>query len=181
MKTRMPQNYESCLAIDPGNEQSAFVVLDKSFELAEFGKLYNNCMLDVVRDHSPLVDVIAIETPHPRGQMMTWQLISTAIWIGRFLQAVAPVRWVEVDRIDVKMHVCADPRAKDSNIRSALVERWGGKDRAVGKKANPGPLYGVSKDVWQALGVGVTVMEGVLKQSIVHAADPMSAIGSGAA
>ena len=43
-------------------------------------------------------------------------------------------------------------RAKDSNIRQALIDRFG----VVGTKKNPGWFYGVSKDVWAAIAVGVT-------------------------
>jgi hypothetical protein len=27
---------------------------------------------------------------------------------------------------------------------------------AVGRKANPGPLYGISRDVWSAIAIAVT-------------------------
>ena len=41
-------------------------------------------------------------------------------------------------------------KAKDSNIRQALIDRFG----PVGTKKNPGWFYGVSKDVWAAIAVG---------------------------
>src|SRR3990167_6090451 len=54
-------------------------------------------------------------------------------------------------------HLCHDSRAKDGNIRAALIDRFGpGKDRAIGRKATPGPLFGVSSDVWSALAIAVT-------------------------
>jgi hypothetical protein len=57
----------------------------------------------------------------------------------------------------VKMHLCGNTRAKDGNIRQALLDRFGpGKAIACGTKKQPGPLYGVSKDVWQALALAVT-------------------------
>jgi len=55
----------------------------------------------------------------------------------------------------VKMHLCGQARAKDANIRQALIDRFGGA-AAIGRKAAPGPLYGISGDVWQALGLAVT-------------------------
>ncbi len=42
-------------------------------------------------------------------------------------------------------------RAKDANISQALRDRFGEK----GTKAHPGWFYGVSKDVWSAIAVGV--------------------------
>jgi len=58
----------------------------------------------------------------------------------------------------VKLHLCGSARAKDTNIRQALIDRYGGS-AAIGKKAAPGPLYGVSKDVWSALAVAVTAAD----------------------
>jgi hypothetical protein len=43
-------------------------------------------------------------------------------------------------------------KAKDGNIRQALIDRFG----PVGTKKNPGWFYGFSGDVWQAYAVGVT-------------------------
>ena len=52
---------------------------------------------------------------------------------------------------------------RDANIRQALIDRYGpGKDRAIGRKLSPGPLYGLSGDCWSALAVAVTTTETVL-------------------
>ena len=64
-------------------------------------------------------------------------------------------------RKDVKLHLCGSPRAKDSNIRQALIDRFGpGKEKAIGLKKTPGPLYGVKSHVWAALAVAVTHLDG---------------------
>jgi hypothetical protein len=42
-------------------------------------------------------------------------------------------------------------RAKDSNIRQALIDRFG----EPGTKKVPGLLYGIKKDEWSALALGV--------------------------
>jgi hypothetical protein len=63
---------------------------------------------------------------------------------------------VLLPRRAVKLALCGDSRAKDANIRQALIDRFGGKDAAVGRKAAPGPLYGISRDVWSALAIAVT-------------------------
>jgi hypothetical protein len=60
-----------------------------------------------------------------------------------------------VYRHQVKMHICGHPRAKDSNIRQALIDKLG----PVGTKAAPGPLYGVKSHAWAAVAVAVTVQE----------------------
>lgn len=49
---------------------------------------------------------------------------------------------------------CARQGNKDSHVRNALIEIHGGSRQvAIGKKADPGPLYGVSSHAWQALGI----------------------------
>ena len=49
---------------------------------------------------------------------------------------------------------CARQGNKDSHVRNALIEIHGGSRQvAIGKKADPGPLHGVSSHAWQALGI----------------------------
>ena len=55
----------------------------------------------------------------------------------------------------MKLQLCRDSRAKDANIRQALIDRYGGP----GAIKKGGPLYKVSKDAWAALAVGVTYWE----------------------
>ena len=59
----------------------------------------------------------------------------------------------------VKSHLCHSAKANDSNIRQALIDRWGGDQVAIGRKKAPGPLYGFSGDMWAALAVAVTAAE----------------------
>jgi hypothetical protein len=62
-------------------------------------------------------------------------------------------------RKDVKLHLCGSPRAKDANIRQALLDRYGGKEKAIGSKHQRGPLYGIRSHLWAALAVAVTYQE----------------------
>jgi hypothetical protein len=57
-----------------------------------------------------------------------------------------------IPRLKVKLHLCHDSRAKDANIRAALIDRFG----KPGTKKNPGALYGVTRDLWSALAVAIT-------------------------
>jgi hypothetical protein len=56
-----------------------------------------------------------------------------------------------VFRRDVKLHLCDSPRAKDGNVRQALLDRLGPQ----GTKKAPGPTYGVKSHEWAALAVAV--------------------------
>lgn len=148
------------LAIDPGNVESALVNYDT--ELARpvgWWKGANTAPL--VSDFLESADRLAIEMIASYGMAVGAEVFDTCVWIGRFVE-----RWGEgrpsqlVYRRDVKLHLCADSRAKDANIRQALIDRFGpGKDLAIGKKASPGPLYGLTGDCWAALGVAVTAAE----------------------
>lgn len=160
------------LAIDPGNERSAAVVLNDESRPVEFWIEPNQEVLRRVKAlssiwpmrHVPNQPVhlqpvhLAIEMIASYGMPVGAEVFDTCVWIGRFVQAwSAP--YTLVYRRDVKMFLCGNNAAKDSNIRQALIDRYGGKERAIGKKKAPGPLYGIHEDVWAALAVGVTWRE----------------------
>jgi len=45
------------------------------------------------------------------------------------------------------------------------MDRYGSsREVSIGKKKTPGPLYGISNDVWAALGVAITASETKLKE-----------------
>ena len=166
-RTPVVNRGEKILFVDPGNEQSGWIVMDRSFTIHEFGKQPNIELAKKVKSNPWRASRLVIETPQPRGQTLTWQLIHTAIWIGRFAEIWGTDGWVEADRQQVKRHLLGRVAGTDSQIRSALVEMWGGKDEAIGKKPKnttdpnrPGPLYGITKDTWQALALAVTYLEG---------------------
>lgn len=156
-------------AVDPGNEESAFVVLDASGALARFGKHENHALLLWVRQWSIAMPGahLAIEMVASYGMAVGREVFDTCVWTGRFIEAWVgddpekPQPFTRVYRSDVKSHICRNSRAKDANIRQALIDKFGpGKERAIGTKKQPGPLFGVTADVWAALAVGVTFREG---------------------
>lgn len=158
------------LAIDPGPEDSAYVLYNTTERaLVEFGKIPNSEMLNKIwlksaAGFDEMPDVCVIERIACYGMAVGREVFMTAEWTGRFDEAywcmsegMLPARII---RRDVKMHLCGNNTAKDANIRQALIDKFGpGKDKAIGKKAAPGPLYGVSNDVWAALAVAVTFAE----------------------
>ena len=157
----MELNKRILLAIDPGNELSAYVVWD-GLKIQDKGKVPNHHMLKVIT---------AYGLNHPQGEVCIEQIahygtgmpagrtvFDTCIWIGRFVQCLEYLFDREprlLERRRVKSHLCGDSRAKDGNIRQALIDRYG----EPGTKKAPGMLYGVSADVWQALGLAVTAWE----------------------
>lgn len=136
------------LAIDPGSEESGFVIWDGQ-KIDKFGK-YANYTLKVCCDtfrHD--YDQCAIEMVASFGMPVGKTVFETCVWIGRFFENAHDVNLVY--RKDVKMHLCGQTRAKDSNIIQSLKDRFGDK----GTKKAPGLTYGLSKDVWQAFALAV--------------------------
>lgn len=93
--------------------------------------------------------------------------VETLIWSGTFWGAVpGPAAWIR--RSTVKLHLCGTARAKDSHVNTAVMDRFepcgGGSRPAIGTKAQPGPLYGISqggisKHVFPALAVVITYLD----------------------
>lgn len=155
------------LAIDPGNERSAAVVLNDDGRPVEFWREPNDEVLRRVlafqhlwpsHSRGKIVGHLAIEMIASYGMPVGREVFDTCVWIGRLVQAWNAPHTL-VYRRDVKMFLCGNNTAKDGNIRQALIDRYGGKDAAIGNKRAPGPLYGISNDVWSALAVGVTWRE----------------------
>lgn len=148
----------SLIAIDPGPHKSAYVVFDGS-RLLRFGKVPNEELLAMLGDYSAVglanCAPLVVEQIAAMGMAVGAEVFETVFWSGRFV-ASYPHDWDRIKRCEVKLHLCGNMRAKDPNIRQALIDRFGGDSVAIGKKKSPGPLYGVSGDVWAALSVAVT-------------------------
>jgi hypothetical protein len=143
------------LSIDPGCTESAWLVYDNASVkgIEAFTKQPNEPIVEVLRGKGPHLwcDHLAIEMVASYGMPVGKEVFETVLWIGRFIEAWGGP-FTLIYRKDVKLHLCGSVRAKDSNIRQALIDRFG----APGTKGNPGATYGISKDVWSALAVAIT-------------------------
>ena len=142
------------LAIDPGNQESAYVLLDKdTYKPLEFGKIPNEEMLEKVKklDYNNL----AIEMIASYGMPVGREVFETCVWIGRFIQRRKCPNFEYVYRKEEKINLCGSMKAKDSNIRQALIDRFG----VVGTKKEQGWFYGFKSDIWAAYAVGVTYLD----------------------
>lgn len=146
------------LAIDPGSTESAFVVWGSPLE---HGKLDNDDLLFRLRNHGtffPGCTHLAIEMAQSFGAKVWSQVFTTVLWTGRFVEAWTDATGLEhtlMSRLHVKTHVTGSARARDGQVRQCLLDRYGGKDAAVGTKQAPGPLRGVTADRWAALAIAV--------------------------
>lgn len=147
------------LAIDPGTTESGWCVFDG----ARFIKsgIWPNAQLRAAIEAGKGLDACAIEMVAHYGMPVGHEVFETCVWIGRFMESWRDgLRRVPEDvkliyRKDVKLHLCGSPRAKDANIRQALIDKLG----PVGTKKQPGPLYGIKGDVWSAVAVAVTAWD----------------------
>ncbi len=144
------------LAIDPGCTESAWIVSDDAGAIVEFAKEPNATLLARLRVAQQDVNHLACEMIASYGMAVGKEVFETCVWIGRFIEAWGNQpgggQHTLVYRREVKLHLCGSMKAKDSNIRQALIDRYG----EPGTKANQGATYGISKDVWSALAVATT-------------------------
>lgn len=143
------------LAIDPGTAHSGWAWM-RGGRLEASGVLPNNDVIANLRYAWRSADSVAIEMIASYGMAVGAEVFETCVWIGRMVQVAGPERVRLVYRKDVKMHLCGTPRAKDANIRQALIDLYGGKAEAIGTCKKQGPLYGVKSHAWAALAVAVT-------------------------
>lgn len=79
--------------------------------------------------------MLVIEMVASYGMPVGETVFETCVWIGKFMQIVES-RKKKVNKVyrkDEKMNICHSMKAKDSNIRQALIDRFG----EVGTKKNP--------------------------------------------
>ena len=156
------------LAIDPGNEKSAWLIYDTeiqrplAFAIEENDIILGRMQDIALRGFDHKVESFAIEMIASYGMAVGKTVFDTCVWIGRFIQAMQQHgrdhRFVY--RKDEKMLLCGSMKAKDANIRQAIMDRYGStREAAIGTKKKPGPLYGMSKDIWAAMAVALVAAE----------------------
>lgn len=159
------------IAIDPGPEQSGWVRFteanhydnDKPEPLICRVMCNLECLVRLeargvlVRGDLPMTNLV-VEMTASMGMAVGESVFETTYWVGRLCEA-PKMPFERIKRHEVKMYLCNSTRAKDANIRQRLIDLWGGKEKAIGRKKTPGPLYGVKADCWQALALAVTWWE----------------------
>lgn len=160
------------LGIDPGNVESAYVITDENLKPLEFGKIYNEELLDnIYSGDFDKCDYVTIEKMASYGMGVGLSVFETCVWIGRFQEALNH-RGLYIHyfiyRKDEKMNLCHTMKAKDSNIIQSLIDRFAPNtpNKGKGKKNNQGWFYGFKADIWQAYAVLVTYYDMYIKGDI---------------
>lgn len=141
------------IGIDPGPTESAVVWWDGD-KVERSSIVASDHVFDEVFWSGAIV---ACEHIQCFGLAVGKEVFETAYLIGgirEYCRSQA-IPFNRVFRSDVKMHLCNSMRAKDPNIRQALIDRFG----VVGTKKAPGPLFGIKADLWSALAVAVTAWD----------------------
>ena len=135
------------LALDPGTSHTAFVQFDQQ-RIVDHGHLPNAEIRQILIGRE--YDRCACEMIASYGMAVGASTFETCVWIGRFAE-VARVDVELIFRKDIKLFLCGTMRAKDANIRQALIDLIGPQ----GTKKTPGPTYGIKSHTWAALAVAV--------------------------
>lgn len=146
------------IAIDPGTTHSAICFYSPDSKCIDARIGLNKEILNTLKE-LPKTTTLYVEMIASYGMPVGEEVFRTCVWIGRFIEAWGGNRSSPIYRKDVKMHLCHSMKANDSTIRQAIIDRYGGKEKAIGKKKTPGPLYGLSGDMWSALAVAITASE----------------------
>lgn len=137
------------LGIDPGPLQSAYVFLSDG-KIIEKGHRHNWELRRMLKQLNTGTETqFWCESIESYGMAVGRTVFETCYEIGRFMECIDHGAFHLIGRREIKIHLCNSMRAKDTNIRQALIDRWG----EPGTKKSPGVTHGISKHLWSALAV----------------------------
>ena len=151
------------LAIDPGTTESAFCLMDGKCNVLDKGKVPNSDMLKYIWLNAKKIDHLVCEMVASYGMAVGAEVFETCTMIGQ-IERTADIKEIprsRIFRIDEKIAICHDSRARDANIRQALIDRFAKHDlkRGTGTNKNPDHFHGFKSDIWAAFAVGYTYLE----------------------
>lgn len=142
---------KTILAIDPGPESSQ-VLTWQNGRVADTSHMDNGELLRYIRGSAKHESwfTVAIEMIACYGMPVGKEVFETCYIIGRLIEICdGKIPVTRVYRKDVKLALCGTARAKDANVRQALIDLLG----PPGTKKAPGPTYGVSGHGWSCLAI----------------------------
>ena len=183
---------ELVMALDPGTRETGWAIVDtEDGEVLLSGKDPNERLRAAILDdawsdgYDPIkIGRLLIESMNGAHAGMPFgvEKIEAVRWAGRFEetwhrwhdhdQADAGLGIVRISREEIKRVLLGSAAARnaDAAIRAAIIDHYaavagdplGGKAAAVGRKASPGPLYGVKADAWSAIALALAYARGAL-------------------
>lgn len=145
------------VGLDPGPTLSAYVILSDTPPYSR-GIVPNEELRELLATFREITDELAIEWVSFYGKEIHAgsETFDTCRWVGRFQEI-----WRDdatchlIPRRQVRGELCGTQKAGDAEVRAVLIDRYGGKEAAIGKKAAQGPLYGIASHCWSALAVAI--------------------------
>lgn len=154
------------LAIDPGTLKSGWVIYDtKKHTVIDKGITDNYALKIFIKSsivNENQISSVAIEMIASYGMAVGREVFETCLFIGQLMQLMDDhhIPCQLIYRREVKDLICYNGKAKDKDIRQALIDEFpregGGKQPQIGTKKEPGRLYGITSHIWAALGVAIT-------------------------
>lgn len=164
-------DFDWIIGFDPSSEAANALVAvramrDRTDKTPEVRVIHNAATFDgVARSLETMLTerraLLAVERVRSQGQSGD-SLLRTSEVVGRMRERAERMGYATepVYRTDVLRYLdCFGGKGtRDAKVKAAIsrdygFDSWRG---AVGKKAAPGPLYGLAKDGWAALGVALT-------------------------
>lgn len=157
------------LGIDPGPVSHGVVVYDSEARRVRFAAKAASSEEVIALHEQYALDLILIERPAAMGALgpgIVGHMLDTAWAAARLeceleLRSEACCKTMTRRQVLRSLGVLSGKGSSDSKVRAACIadhEKPGGRP-AVGRKASPGPLYGVSSHAWQALGLVLAWIE----------------------
>ena len=158
------------LGIDPGPETHGVVLYDVGERRVYLAgsRIHSADLPELLANDLDRIRAVVIERPAAMGPMgagKVGHMLDTA-WAAGELAAVCrglgfPVHTMTRREVLRGLGVLSGSGSSDARVRAACIADHGGTQAAaVGRKASPGPLYGVSSHAWQALGLVLAWLEG---------------------
>ena len=157
-------NVENAIyGVDPGTTTTGWVLWDGKQVLDGGSETPNEEFLERLRSANaanangvPGIPMY-VEMIASYGMAVGKETFQTCLWIGRYVEvwSILGYPWQLCYRNNIRIHHCCDARAGDSNVNTALRDKYGGK----GTKKAPGPMFKVSKHMWSALAVATYALE----------------------
>ena len=145
------------IGLDPGTTKTGWVVFDPKEEaVLHAGHDPNDFIMDLLDTCGP-GDKVFMECFAAQGMPLGESSIETVRWEGRFIER-ARTEVCRISRREIKVLICNSSRAKDANIRQALVDlyAYGHPNHGYGTVKEPSPLRclkGTSSHGFSALAV----------------------------
>tara|TARA_R100000808_G_C2128071_1_gene137890 strand:+ start:639 stop:1277 length:639 start_codon:yes stop_codon:yes gene_type:complete len=189
---KLYRKINNIIAIDAGTTKSGWVRVtdDKDLKPIEYGFWQNEELEYLIQDtnneiYHPYKLTVVLEDIQSYGMPVGIDVFETVKWLGELRHYCKSelIDYVFIKRSEVKNFLCKSNRASDKNVRQALIDYYGGNEKAIGGKkcvdckgkgyttrqrikcvecegsgyfTEKGVLHGISGHVWSALGVAVT-------------------------